>query len=125
MTTQEQPPWAAEAASYTNLILIGGYAAFFTMWSSVKEDLSRGYMLWAALLMTVSVSLFLLFEVLKMVELAGRLQRSAQPGQVGRLGSMLIRSWNVVLWITALTGFGGATILGVAFVDGLLDWYSR
>jgi hypothetical protein len=57
----------SSAQAYTNVVLIGGYAAFFTIWSFTRTTLSERAMLWAALMMSASAATFILFETVKMV----------------------------------------------------------
>lgn len=52
-----------KAMAYTRVIIIGGYASYFAMWSFTKEYLSDQQVLWSALTMTLSVVTFVLFEV--------------------------------------------------------------
>jgi len=47
-----------KAATYTNLIMIGGYAAFFTLWNFTKLYLGVVETLIAALLMIISATIF-------------------------------------------------------------------
>ncbi len=56
-----------KSQTYANFIMVGGYAAFFTMWVTVKPDLPKLVMLIAGLLMTVSAVLFVVAEVQKMI----------------------------------------------------------
>ncbi|MEW8524948.1 MAG: hypothetical protein AB2552_18045 [Candidatus Thiodiazotropha endolucinida] len=54
-----------KAIAYTNLITIAGYASFFGLWQITQDKMSDSYSVWAALLLAVSASLFVLFEVTK------------------------------------------------------------
>lgn len=55
-----------KAAAYSNVMIIAGYAAFFAVWANTKAYLGKRETLWAALLMAVSIILFVLFEIVKM-----------------------------------------------------------
>jgi uncharacterized membrane protein (DUF2068 family) len=55
-----------KAVAYTNLIILGGYASFFGLWHLTKDYIGFKQALWAALLMLVSVCVFVFFEVYKM-----------------------------------------------------------
>jgi hypothetical protein len=55
------------AASYTTVIIFGGYAGFFAICHLSKEYLSKDQTLWSALLIMISLLSFVLFEVLKMI----------------------------------------------------------
>jgi uncharacterized membrane protein (DUF2068 family) len=56
-----------KAVAYTNVIVIGGYAAFFGLWSLTKQYMTAMQARWAALLMLLSASTFVFFEVYKMI----------------------------------------------------------
>ena len=56
-----------KAITYTQLIVIAGYASFFGIWSFVKDYVSSKCVLWSALFMSISVIIFVFFEVCKMV----------------------------------------------------------
>jgi len=51
--------------AYTNLIIIAGYASFFGLWQITKDKLGNSQSIWAALLIAISISVFVLFEVTK------------------------------------------------------------
>src|SRR5881409_3943173 len=55
------------AASYTTVIIFGGYAGVFAIWQLSKEYLTKGQVLWSAVFLLVSLLSFVLFEVIKMV----------------------------------------------------------
>ena len=56
-----------KAITYTQLIVVAGYASFFGIWSFVKEYVSSKCVLWSAVFMSISVIIFVFFEVCKMV----------------------------------------------------------
>jgi hypothetical protein len=56
-----------KAAAYTNLIVVAGYASFFGLWSLTKPYLSPRWALIAALLMGLSMAVFVFFEIAKMI----------------------------------------------------------
>lgn len=56
----------SQGAAYTNLITLGAYAGFFGLWQLTEKYISKPPALWAALLMLVSLAIFILFEVYKM-----------------------------------------------------------
>lgn len=56
-----------KASAYTNLVMIGGYAAMFAIWQLMKAHLSSGQELLIATLVTSSIILFAGFEVYKMI----------------------------------------------------------
>ncbi|EJC6960356.1 hypothetical protein MX910_004386 [Vibrio vulnificus] len=52
-------------AAYTNLVVVAGYATFFGLWNLTKDILSPDQKLWSALLIAISASVFVIFEVTK------------------------------------------------------------
>ena len=129
-----------KAASYTTVIIFGGYAGFFAIWQLSKQYLSKGQTLWSALLILISLLAFVLFEVFKMVlvtrAFVGQAKVLALPevrGNPDRLlqelkaleqlqrnhqrGLMVV--WAVVVAICVGCALVGTSILGYAFVSGL------
>jgi hypothetical protein len=53
--------------SYTNLIVVAGYAGFFTFWSTIKSDLPKWLYALSGLLIIVSLLCFIAWEVTKMI----------------------------------------------------------
>jgi hypothetical protein len=66
-----------KASAYTNLILIGGYAGSFTIWSATKAQLTPRANITTALLLGASLTVFILFEVYKMTHNALHIRRVA------------------------------------------------
>lgn len=57
-----------KSAAYSNLIMVGGYAGAFTIWSYTKGELSHKGNVATALLLGLSLSVFIFFEIHKMVK---------------------------------------------------------
>jgi hypothetical protein len=55
------------AQNYTNVIMVVGYAALFTLWTQTKPELTEGTSFWAAIFMCISVMAFIAWEILGMV----------------------------------------------------------
>jgi hypothetical protein len=55
-----------KAVAYTNLIIVAGYGAFVGLWSLTKGDVQPVLSTVAAILMIVSATTFVMFEVYKM-----------------------------------------------------------
>jgi hypothetical protein len=128
----------SRASAYTNLILGAGYAGFFAVWAFTRDQLTPPQVLWSALLVTVSLLSFVVFEVYKNFYLSRALlslaravadeanfavrilewKRDQQAREI-RFG----RIWASAFWLTLLFGFGGGLVLVYAFVRGLLRWY--
>ncbi len=56
----------SNAMAYTNLVIVGGYASFFGLWSLTKEHLLKEQIFWSASFIFLSVVSFVLFEIYKM-----------------------------------------------------------
>jgi hypothetical protein len=67
-----------QSSAYTQLIMVGGYAAYFAIWHSVKDYLTPVSALWAALAMLVSIASFVLFEVYKMIYTSAHMVKLGQ-----------------------------------------------
>jgi hypothetical protein len=130
-----------KAVAYTSVIIFGGYASFFGLWSLTKVYLSPGLARLAALLMLLSVLTFVLFEVFKMVVTSRSLYRQSlilsdpkglnDPSillrrlqdfsQAERKASIpFMRVWVVNVAIAVSTGLAAAGILLYCFVSGLI-----
>ena len=129
-----------KAATYTSVIIFGGYAGFFAIWQLTKEYFSKQQALWAALLILVSLFSFIAFEVTKMIIVTRQVQVKARllrdPSnlktpqhivkalqeleaiQRGRLGQFLI-FWAISVFLSVAGAASGAVILGYAFISGL------
>jgi len=56
-----------KAIAYIHLIIMAGYAGFFGLWSLTRNLLTTKQVFWSALFMTISVSVFVFFEVVQMI----------------------------------------------------------
>lgn len=124
-----------KSSAYTNIVIIAGYVAFFSLWKETKIFLPSKAALAAVLLMLTSALLFVLYEVFKMVsgsvyfrnigkeienikdpkEFIEKVQKGQQ-----KLSTLNFKIWYLVLIPTVTTGFSGAGILVYYFVKGLL-----
>lgn len=119
----------SQAMAYTNVVIIAGYAAAFTIWNFTRTYLPEPTVLWIALLLTISAAVFIAFEIYKMIVNA-RILRSFQgavkPGQSPeefqaamkdfesrqqRRALETTRVWVVALCIVIPTGYGAVLIL--------------
>ena len=66
-----------KASTYTKLIMGLGYGGFFTAWSGTKSHLSPRLLIGSALLVTVSLVLFITFEILQTM-IASHFQLNSQ-----------------------------------------------
>lgn len=65
----------SNARAYANVVIVAGYAAFFTMLGFARGDIPHDATIWAMLLMTFSATVFVLFEVFKMFWLSWGVRR--------------------------------------------------
>jgi len=56
-----------KAAAYTSLIVVAGYAGMFSIWAFVSEFLSRAATIAVALLLALSLVVFVCYEIYKMI----------------------------------------------------------
>jgi hypothetical protein len=124
-----------KASAYTKLIMGLGYGGFFLAWSGTRPYLSPRLLVASALLVTVSLVLYILFEVCQTmvgsylsIEFAGAVNKPdgdvadalrTYKMKAARLTSPLLRIWKVVFPLSVLTGLAGAGILVYAFVGSL------
>lgn len=123
-----------KTSAYTNLVMIGGYAAMFAIWQLVKAHLSNGQELLIATLVTSSIILFAGFEVFKMISHALFFRRlykiiSSNIPDHERPQSWLIawkdysakesRVWVYFLVPTVITGFSAAFTLLWVFLRSI------
>jgi hypothetical protein len=64
-----------KAAAYTNLIMAAGYAAFFAVWANMKTLMSPTQMRVSALAMTLSLFVFVGWELTKMIRTSFNLKK--------------------------------------------------
>ena len=56
-----------KAAAYDNVIMIGGFAAFYATWSGAVSLLERWAVLWSGALISVSLTLYICWHIYSMV----------------------------------------------------------
>jgi hypothetical protein len=109
------------ASGYAKLILLVGYGGFFALWASTKPALTERSIALAGLLMLFSVTVFVLFEIYKMLHGQLSLKRNqaifedpeVRKDSVAFLGAVnhfeaarrsdwlaLMRHWGIALWLT-------------------------
>ncbi len=129
-----------KAASYTTVIIFGGFAGFFALWQLSKTYLTKEQTLWSALLILVAMFSFVLFEVLKMVLVTRTILakaatlctpevqadpqrllaalRALDQAQHARTRRFMV-VWAITVAVSLVGALGGAGILGYAFIVGL------
>jgi hypothetical protein len=129
-----------KAMAYTNLIIVAGYAGFFALWQITKDYLSRNQVLWSALLMLISIILFVVFEIYKayyssrtLMDIGKILSDPENRSSLATLVSEMEkynldeqkryirfgRTWHIVFIVTVLSGVSAAFILVYALVRSL------
>jgi hypothetical protein len=124
-----------KASTYTKIIIGLGYGGFFTAWSGSKQHLSPKILVASALFETVSLILFVVFEVWGAMvtshivisfseavhkpvpDIAGALQ--SNRNELIKLNRLNAKMWRIVFPATTLTGLLGGMILIYGFVAGL------
>jgi len=120
-----------KAAAYTNLIIIAGFAGFFAVWSSMKVYLSPLEMFTSAFCVTVSLSVFIFWEVFGMLvrsrtlkellkvlntpaaEFQGALAKQQKTEQLRNI--WVFRIWAVALFFTIAPALVAAGVLIFSF----------
>lgn len=126
------------SVAYTTVVIFGGYAALFTVWTQTRDFLSPTNASWVGLLTGVSLAAFVALEVFRMIVKSVELMKvrsllsESNPAQFrDRYNALqaasnrfnrqvLLPVWIAALAITVLTGFGAAFVLMGAFVGEIL-----
>ncbi len=125
----------SQAMAYTNLIMLGGFASFFGLWKLTEPYLLKWQIFLSALLMMISVTTFVVFEIYKMIvngRVAFSLAKTVEDPQkfifnlmnhkakVSKITVGLQRVWYLVLAISVPAGVSAAGILAYSYVFGLI-----
>lgn len=113
-----------EAARYTNIVIVAGYVAFFTLLSKIEAAMSIPLVLWACVLMLVSAFTFVGFEIGKMVFHTIIFKRNAKALKVSTTAALdavtaanqetskaVMAMWGPIILIAAGTGFTAVGML--------------
>lgn len=129
LTTYEQ------ARSYSNIIMMGGYAGLFAIWSFTKTELVQWQVVSVGLLALVSILLFVLFEIygswLRSAQTFGLLKQLAQAEQMNKFPDnygkqervrveTLAKIWPFFFFSALTSGLAAAAILAYSFVQKLM-----
>lgn len=128
----------SNAMAYTNLVIIAGYGAMFTVWSFTNDHLAPWVSQTVALLLVVSIGVFVGFEIFKMASNArlifsfnSTLKPGMNPYQITALldahnkRANRLAAWQQMVWVPVLgacivTGYGAGGLLIWNFVCNLL-----
>jgi len=123
-----------KASTYTKLIFGLAYGGFFAFWSGTKQYLTPKQLVWSALLVTVSLMLFVLFEVFNAAILSHMAIRFAKSTNVpvadlpaslldfqrssARLTKALAVAWYPTFFLSLSSGLVGVAIV----LRGWVHW---
>lgn len=118
------------ASAYNQLIVIGGYAAFFGVWAAFARELKPTVVLTSGVLILVSLLIYVTWTVICMYRTMTQNIATIQTFKDGVEGfenrvkataaaqladdEKLLKFWRPVVWIAGLSGFAAATLLGGA-----------
>lgn len=128
----------AQSIQYANRVLTVGYAGYFGLWAMAKEHIGANAARWSVLLVAISLTVFIVFEVAKMVATA-QAQKARVAAKSGKhrdfkdlvatmraaerdaaaAGRRIDQYWPKVLLACGGTAAIGGIILMVALVLGL------
>ena len=130
-----------QARSYTNLLLITGYAGAFAIWNFTREDMTAVGQATIALLLLLSLTTFVVFEVYKMTMLSLILMRHSKvlaaqttPADFLRehqkyrteielsVHRWLLPIWLVSLVVSVVTALLAGLLLVFTFLSVLTGW---
>jgi hypothetical protein len=129
------------ATAYSKLILGLGYVGFFAAWSGSKQYLPPKALVLSALCMTVSLVLYLIFEIIRaavMSHLSVEFSRMPMGSESEAETSFRVyrekekkllkpvnRIWPAIFYSSVITGLSGAGILIYSFVAGLAIMWQK
>jgi heme exporter protein D len=124
------------STAYNQLIAIGGYAAFFAVWSAVAKEIDRIVLLISGGLIVVSLLVYVTWTVVNMYRVQSANMATLGTFAKGPEGfeerykaavadghgknAKLAKFWLPVVWLAGMSGFGAAALLGgAAFLSAL------
>lgn len=132
------------ASNYSNIVGIAGYAAFFTIWSGLRDKLSVWSVCGSALFIGLSASIFVMFEIFKRSDTAkllsnnerviSQLEVCYKNGDfdgllrevenikiyASELKIKMIKTWTWSFWPATITGVFAILIIACGTVELLL-----
>ena len=131
-----------KAIAYNNVVIVAGYATFFAIWGATKPALTHWISITPALLMVSSATVFVLFELFKMVQSSRtmlQLQSIAADENARKdpeifqskmkafetlqrsVSLRFVRVWVAVLGIAVSTAVAAISLLAYNYICMLLD----
>lgn len=131
---QLQEKQMSHQASYTNLIMVAGYAGYFAFWSTLVTKMPQWVFALCGLLMTLSLTLFIAWEIIKafwtgryfhqvqkILDKSRGLQTLSELKTVGKKFSAKGRRWWIWFFATSvITGLSAAMVLIIYFAVELV-----
>ncbi len=124
-----------QAKSYSNIIMLGGYAGLFAIWNFTKDDLEKWQSFTVGLLAVISILIFVVFELIStwlrgkqasslMVQLNEAEEMHRFPEDYGKsqqeMTAKYMKVWPYFFFGSVIAGVGAAGILIYSFISGLL-----
>ncbi|NGM86069.1 hypothetical protein G5B35_01980 [Parapusillimonas sp. SGNA-6] len=130
-----------KAIAYNNAVIVAGYAAFFAIWSATKPALTHWISIATALLMVTSATIFIGYEIFKMVQSSRSLlslrgivndvearkspsifqsRMEAFEGSCRRQSLRYMKVWAVVLVVTVSTAVTAIGLLVYSYICALV-----
>jgi hypothetical protein len=105
-----------ESQRYTALVIGGAYAGYFTTLVTLSARFSNKQLLLSSLFMTISLSIFVFWEVWNMVMLSVKAARGKLEKSVGRVYWI---AWAIVVFATVGTAIPALWISVSVYLKGL------
>ena len=103
---------------YAQVVMLAGYAGFFTLWTQTKGEMSLWMFASTGALISISLMVFVAFELYKAWELGRFYQHYPNPNAQEVNGKLedINRHWHIVFGISAATGVTAGFSLLLWFV---------
>ena len=91
---------------YSQVVMLAGYAGFFTLWAQTRADMSLWMFASTGTLISISLFVFVLFELFKAWSM-GRFFQQHPHADVHQLNEQVAktnRHWHVAFMLSAVTG---------------------
>lgn len=126
-----------KAASYDGFILIGGFAAFFTLWSGVAQHLERQTVLVSGGLMMIAILLYVAWHIYRMLMQRAQMRYAQivsemlEPEEFERRWAVARNAakrefiimqghWPYIYWPCVAAGVSAALVLGFGTFSELM-----
>ena len=118
--------------AYTNLLLVAAYAAFFATWTQAEPFLSEFWFVVAGLLASLSVVIFITFEIAKVYLTSQALKKMGKAAvqsravffremqNIEKIEAKQINIWVWSFWPTVVTGYAAGLIVIIGFLIHLV-----